>query len=272
MRPTSDRAEEPGESRGGAPSLDAPVFDALCAHYAPGLVSGGDVRWLAHAWSTLAVVGEVPVEIPLNGIEGADARIRLAALALFGAAYDGTDEEPEPPAILEGPHALAAEDMAAWMAAHGLMTVAQLQAEAERVDPDAPSADALSAGAPAPDGRAQEPSDTDSARDGRATEPALCTEDVEFAIDAVAGEVIGAYSRLRPHVVALFAELWAQSYPASDPEDADDSRNGGTFVFPHSTYPLPDSETLMILNDNGSDTEKRAAMLRLFAQMQSLRS
>lgn len=267
MRPTSDPAEEPGECRGAAPPDGAPVFDALCAHYAQGLASGGDVRWLAHAWSTLAVVGEVPVEIPSNGIEGADARIRLAALALFGATYDGADEEPEPPAILEGPHALAAADMAAWMAAHDLMTVAQLQAEAERVDPDAPTANAPTAG-----GAAGEQSDTSPVRDAPVTEPPLCTEDVEFAIDAIAGEVIGAYSRLRPQVVALFAELWAQSYPASDPEDADDSRNGGTFVFPHSTYPLPDNETLMILNDNGSDTEKRAAMLRLFAQMQSLRS
>lgn len=267
MRRTSDPAEGPGESTGAAPPEGASVFDALCAHYAQGLASGGDVRWLAHAWSTLAVVGDVPVEIPSGGVEGADARIRLAALALFGATYDGTDEEPEPPAILEGPHALAAADMAAWMTAHDLMTVAQLQAEAERVDPDGPTADV-----PAADSAARDQADTYPARDAPVTDPALCTEDVEFAIDAVAGEVIGAYSRLRPHVVALFAELWAQSYPASDPEDADDSRNGGTFVFPHSTYPLPDNETLMILNDNGSDTEKRAAMLRLFAQMQSLRS
>lgn len=262
MRWTSDPAEGQGESSGPAPPDGAPVFDALCAHYAQGLASGGDVRWLAHAWSTLAVVGEVPVEIPSNGIEAADARIRLAALALFGATHDGTDEEPEPPAVLEGPHVLAPVDMAAWMAAHDLMTVAQLQAEAERVDPDAPAAG----------GAAREQSDASLAGDAPVADPVLCTEDVEFAIDAVAGEVIGAYSRLRPHVVALFAELWAQSYPASDPEDVDDSRNGGTFVFPHSTYPLPDNETLMILNDNGSDTEKRAAMLRLFAQMQSLRS
>jgi hypothetical protein len=269
MRRIGDPAEGPGESRGGAPSGDTPVLDALCAHYAQGLPSGGDVRWLVHAWSTLAVVGEVPVEIPSEGTEGADARIRLAALALFAATYDGTDDEPEPPAILEGPHALAAAEMAAWMAEHDLMTVAQLQAEAERVDPDSPSVgDRI---APPEGGPARRGAGAPAAGERPGDGPLLCTEDIEFAIDAVAGEVIGSYSRLRPDVITLFAELWVQSYPASDPADVDDSRNGGTLMFPHSTYPMPWNEVLMVLNDNGSDIEKRAAVLRLMEQMRTLR-
>ncbi|MBK0330584.1 hypothetical protein I8D64_04125 [Brachybacterium sp. MASK1Z-5] len=276
MRRISDPADGPEEpdgtagDRGEAPPRDAPVFEALCVHYSRGLPSGGDVRWLRHAWSTLAVVGVVPVEIPERGIEGADARIRLAALALLAASYDGTDEDAEPPEILAGPHPLAASDMAAWMAAHDLQTVAQLQAEAESVDPDAPAQDGAGPDDAKPRGADPDHPGAARPRDRRAAAPDLCTEDIEFAIDAVAGDVIGAYSRLRPNVIQLFAELWVQSYPASDPGDADDSRNGGPFMFPHSTYPLPGSELLMIINDNGSDVEKRAAVLRLMEQLKLL--
>jgi hypothetical protein len=184
----------------------APILDALCRHYAGGGAgaTGGAARWLRHAWATLAVVGEVPQEIPAGGAAGAEARICLASLALFCEDFNDPEGEPEPPGILDGPHALPGPDLRAWMAERGLQTVAELRAEALDEDPGDPAAD-----------------------------ESLQTEDIEFAIDDLAQTVIGTYARLRGSTSELFAELWAQrtdsdpSYPLSG-EDAAEILSRGT--------------------------------------------
>ncbi|MEE1617230.1 hypothetical protein [Brachybacterium sp. J153] len=190
------------------------ALETLAHEYARCWAHGGDARWLVHAWRTLAVVGAVPEELPARGVAAADARIRLAALASFSALFhqvvDGDPDGPEPPELVGGPHGLVEAEVTAWMAEHGLQTMAQLLEQSTDHDDSAPD-----------------------------TVPwGLDPSDVESCLDAVAGEMLRAYAALRPHA-ELFAELWAQRWPLEPTEqDAGEC----------SRYPLTGAQLEAALN------------------------
>lgn len=165
-------------------AVQTPVLDALSTHYARVWTGRGDARWLRHAWQTLAVLGDVPPDVPAWGDGAVDARLRLAVLARlsdrFNLVLEG--EEPEVVDITEGPFAVDGADVLAWMREHNVRPLHELLAEVS--DPDLE---------PEP-----EPA-------------ALDLTDVEFCIDQLSDDVLRTLFTVRPFD-ALFVELAGQRY------------------------------------------------------------
>lgn len=204
-----------------------PVLDALCSDYVESSwASGGEVRWLRHAWNTLTVLEQVPSEIPLEGIEGVDARMRLAALAFFSASfnYAGDSDVALPPSVTESLYPVDPHDVFRWMSSVGVETRNE---DGEVVDSD------------------------DLYEEGE--EPEVDTDLLSFCIEIVSDDVVSPYAGVRP-LGEIFAELWAQRY-SEDPEEVIQEPEGdgdqpveGEQV--HSTYPLRESDQVLVLNDS----------------------
>lgn len=120
-------------------SVQTPVLDALCTRYARVWTGRGDARWLRHTWQTLAVLGEVPADVPAWGEGAVDARLRLAALTRLSDRLTLIleDEDPEVVDITEGPFAVDGAEVLAWMREHGLRPLHELLAEVSDPEPDA---------------------------------------------------------------------------------------------------------------------------------------
>lgn len=204
-------------------SVQTPVLDALCTRYARVWTGRGDARWLRHTWQTLAVLGEVPADVPAWGEGAVDARLRLAALTRLSDRFTLIleDEDPEVVDITEGPFAVDGAEVLAWMREHGLRPLHELLAEVSDPDPDADL----------PTGRAAAPIAGGDATDGPEV---LDLTDIEFCIDEIADEVLRAVLAVRP-VEELVVELAAQRYTqVRDIPGREDDPEADRLV----TYPL----------------------------------